>query len=215
MARVVAVSPTLADAAQSVGGTLAQHAAAGHEVVLVLVFQGTEPAGQRERARTALGLAGVVTIDLPSAADRGYDGGVGRDGYDGLGDDDEDTQIAAGAGLAVALSNLDPTLVLSPMGLSGHVDARILNDALDALDVPRLRWLDLPYALHRTPGAPLGAGEVVAVPIGEHLDAKLAACALVDATVEPALLRDHAIAEGKRLGTGGPVEILLRPADGG
>lgn len=198
MSRIVAVSPTLADAAMSVGGTLARHAGDGHEVVLVLVFEDDSGADMQDEVRQLLGLAGVVVV-----------------GHETVDDEDEDAKTTVGAALAVALSRLEPSVVLSPIGLGGHVDARILNEALDALDVPRLRWLDLPYGLSRTPGATLGTGELVAVPIGEHVDAKLAACALVGATVEAPLLRDHAIAEGIRLGTGGPVEILLRPAPAG
>lgn len=203
MSRIVAVSPTLADAAQSVGGTLARHAADGHDVVLVVGFEGADTAEHREQVGALLGLAGVVVVDLPGAESRGYGGG-----YGGVSADDEETQTAIGAALAVTLSRLQPEIVLSPLGLHGHVDARLINDALDHLDVTRLRWLDLPYALHRTPGAPLGAGEVVAVPIGGQLEAKLAACGLLG-EVDTTSLRAHATDEAQRLGVGEPVEILL------
>ena len=106
---------------------------------------------------------------------------------------------------------LGPDLVLAPLGLTGHVDHLVVERALDELGMPRLRWLDLPYALRRTPGAPLGAGEVVAVPAGDaHLAAKLtAAAAYPDA--EPERLAAHAVAEGERLGAGGPGRAA-RPA---
>ena len=76
-----------------------------------------------------------------------------------------------------------------------------------------MRWLDLPYALRRTAGAPLGAGEVVAVPTAEaHLAAKLDAASAYGAETDR--LAAHAVTEGERLGVGGPVEILVqRPAD--
>jgi hypothetical protein len=89
------------------------------------------------------------------------------------------------------------------------VDHLVVERALDDLDLPRLRWVDLPYALRRTPGAPLGAGELVAVPTGEdHLAAKLAASSAYGAELER--LAAHATAEGDRLGAGGPVELLVR-----
>ncbi len=189
MSRVVAIAPTLSDAVQSVGGLLARHAAHGHEVVVVAVFDDSNHgAGSEQAAAERLGLAGVVRVGMHA--------------------DSVDAETAVGAALAVGLNRLEPGLVLSPIGLTGHHDVRIINEALDALDVPRVRWLDLPYALYRTPGAPLGAGEVVAVPIGAHLDAKLEACAALGETAGAAL-REHANSEGVRLGVGEPVEILL------
>lgn len=210
MSRIVAVAPTLPDAVQSVGGTLARHAADGHEVIVVSMFASDLAPEQRRAIGGLLGLSGIVDVDLPSSLSRGYDAETGRDGFDGRLADDEDAATAAGAALAVALSQLEPELVLSPIGLTGHIDASIVNDTLDTLSVPRLRWLDLPYGLSRTPGAPLGAGEVVAVPIGEQLDRKIEACGQF-AAADFTRLRDHAIAEGARLGTSEPVEILLKP----
>lgn len=210
MSRVVAITPTLADAVLSIGGTLAHHAALGHEVIVVTVFDHADDHAVTRELRDLLGLSGVVRVDVPPATARGYDSPEGRSSYDGIHDDDEDAAAAVGAALAVTLSSLDPALALSPLGLAGHVDARLLNDALDALAVSRLRWLDLPYALHRTAGAPLGAGEIIAVPVCEQLDAKLAACDLLEPAVDAPLLRAHAEAEGERLGAGGPVELLLR-----
>ncbi len=209
MSTIVAVAPTLADAVQSAGATLARHAAEGHPVVVVAVFtRAGDPAD--EAAAAALGLAGVVHLAVDSAAVRGYDG---RGAHDGLRADDDAPKVAA-AVLAIALGRLEPDLVLAPLGLTGHVDHDVVERALDELELPRLRWVDLPYALRRTPGAPLGAGEVVAVPADdEHLAAKLAAAAAYEGA-ELDRLAAHAVAEGERLGAGGPVELLVRrPVD--
>jgi len=202
---IVAVAPTLSDAVQSAGATLARHAAEGHPVVVVSVFtRDGDPADAA--ASEALGLAGVVHLAVDPAAERGYPSGNAE--HDGLRAGDDAVKIAASV-LAIALGRLEPDLLLAPLGLTGHVDHLVVERALDDLDLPRLRWVDLPYALRRTPGAPLGAGEVVAVPAdADHLAAKLAAASAYGAEVER--LGEHAVAEGERLGAGGPVELLLR-----
>jgi LmbE family N-acetylglucosaminyl deacetylase len=202
---IVAVAPSLSDAVQSVGATLARHAAEGHPVVVISVFSrdGDPP---DTAAAEALGLAGVVHLAVDPASQRGY-AGVNAE-HDGLRAGDDAPKVAASV-LAVALGRLEPDLVLAPLGLTGHVDHLVVERALDDLDLPRLRWVDLPYALRRTPGAPLGAGELVAVPTGEeHLAAKLTASSAYGAELER--LAAHATAEGERLGAGGPVELLLR-----
>lgn len=205
MSIIVAVAPALADAVQSAGATLARHAADGHVVVVVSAFtRDGDPADTA--AGEALGLAGVVHLALDPASTRGYDGPHGP--YDGLHSGDDTPTIAASA-LAIALGRLEPDLILAPLGLTGHVDHLVVARALDELGLPRLRWVDLPYALRRTPGATLGTGEVVAVPAGDaHLAAKLAAAAYFHAELER--LAAHAVAEGERLGAGGPVELLLK-----
>jgi LmbE family N-acetylglucosaminyl deacetylase len=201
---IVAVAPTLSDAVQSAGATLHRHAADGHPVLVVSVFTRDGDPDDAQAAQ-ALGLSGVVHLALDPAADRGYDD---HRAHDGLRAGDDATKVAA-ATLAIALGRIAPDLILAPLGLTGHVDHVVVEHALDELELPRLRWLDLPYALRRTPGAPLGAGEVVAVPAGaDHLAAKLAAAAPYDADLER--LAAHASAEGERLGAGGPVEILVR-----
>jgi LmbE family N-acetylglucosaminyl deacetylase len=202
---IVAVAPTLSDAVQSAGATLARHAAEGHPVVVVSVFTRDGDPADAAAAET-LGLAGVVHLAVDPAAARGYEGV--NAGHDGLREGDDAPKIAASV-LAIALGRLEPDLVLAPLGLTGHVDHLVVERALDDLDLPRLRWVDLPYALRRTPGAPLGAGELVAVPAGEeHLTAKLTAASAYGAELER--LAAHAAAEGERLGAGGPVELLLR-----
>jgi hypothetical protein len=202
---IVAVAPTLADAVQSAGATLARHAAEGHPVVVVSVFT-TDGDPDDAAAAAALGLAGVVHLALDPAAERGY---APDRRHDGLRQGDDAPKVAASV-MAVALGRLEPDLILAPLGLTGHVDHVVVEQALDELELPRLRWLDLPYALRRTPGAPLGAGEVVAVPASEeHLAAKLAAAAPY-AGAEPDRLARHAHDEGARLGAGGPVEILVK-----
>jgi hypothetical protein len=202
---IVAVAPSLSDAVQSAGATLARHAAEGHPVVVVSVFtRDGDPADAA--AAAALGLAGVVHLAVDPAPERGYPAGNGE--HDGLRAGDDTVKVAASV-LAIALGRLEPDLLLAPLGLTGHVDHLVVERALDDLDLPRLRWVDLPYALRRTPGAPLGAGELVAVPAGpDHLAAKLTAAAAYGAELDR--LADHAAAEGERLGAGGPVELLLR-----
>jgi LmbE family N-acetylglucosaminyl deacetylase len=202
---IVAVAPSLSDAVQSAGATLARHAAEGHPVVVISVFtRDGDPADAA--AAEALGLAGVVHLAVDPASRRGYEGPNAE--HDGLRAGDDTPKVAASV-LAIALGRLEPDLVLAPLGLTGHVDHLVIERALDDLRLPRLRWVDLPYALRRTPGAPLGAGEVVAVPADEdHLAAKLTACAGYGAELER--LAEHATSEGERLGAGGPVELLLR-----
>jgi LmbE family N-acetylglucosaminyl deacetylase len=202
---IVAVAPTLSDAVQSAGATLHRHAAGGHPVVVVSVFtQDGDP--DDAAAAAALGLSGVVHLALEPAGLRGYDQLAAHDGFR---PGDEDTAKVAASVLAIALGKLEPDLILAPLGLTGHVDHLVVERALDELELPRLRWLDLPYALRRTPGAPLGAGEVVAVPASEEaLAAKVAAATALGA--DAARLAQHAADEGARLGAGGPVEILVR-----
>lgn len=202
---IVAVTPTLSDAVQSAGATLHRHAADGHPVVVVSVFTRDGDATDAAAAG-ALGLAGVVHLALDPASARGY---PDDRAHDGLRPDDDAPKIAASI-LALALGRLHPDLILAPLGLTGHVDHLVVQQALDELQLPRLRWLDLPYALRRTAGAPLGAGEVVAVPASEtHLAAKLEAASAYGAETDR--LAEHAISEGERLGAGGPVEILVQP----
>jgi LmbE family N-acetylglucosaminyl deacetylase len=204
MTTIVAVAPTLADAVQSAGATLAHHAAEGHPTLVVSVFtRDGDP--DDATAAAALGLAGVVHLALDPAPGRGY--ATGRE-HDGLHQGDDAPKVAASV-LAIALGRLEPDLILAPLGLTGHVDHLVVERALDELELPRLRWLDLPYALRRTPGAPLGQGEVVAVPVTEAtMNAKLAAAAPYEAELER--LAQHAVDEGARLGAGGPVEILIK-----
>src|SRR4051794_13765156 len=205
MSTIVAVAPTLSDAVQSAGAMLARHAAEGHAVVVASIF--TRDGDPDDAvARQALGIAGVVHLALDPAALRGYDQTASA--FDALRSDDDAPKTAA-AVLAIALGRLQPDLVLAPLGLTGHVDHRVVEAALDELGLPRLRWVDLPYALRRTPGAPLGAGEIVAVPASESdMEAKLAAAAAFGAELER--LHAFAVSEGERLGAGGPVEVLVR-----
>jgi LmbE family N-acetylglucosaminyl deacetylase len=204
MSTIVAVAPTLADAVQSAGATLARHAAEGHPVLVVSVFT-NDGDPDDATAAAALGLAGVVHLALDPAAERGY---AADRQHDGLREGDDAPKVAASV-MAIALGRIEPDLILAPLGLTGHVDHVVVERALDELELPRLRWLDLPYALRRTPGAPLGAGEIVAVPASEeHLAAKLAAAAPYDAELDR--LAQHARDEGARLDAGGPVEILVK-----
>jgi LmbE family N-acetylglucosaminyl deacetylase len=203
---IVAVAPTLADAVQSAGATLHRHATEGHPVLVVSVFS-RDGDPDDAAAAAALELAGVVHLALDPATARGY---APDRVHDGLREGDDAPKVAASV-LAVALGRIAPDLILAPLGLTGHVDHLVVERALDELELPRLRWLDLPYALRRTPGAPLGAGELVLVPAQErHMTAKLAAAAPYDAELDR--LAEHAAAEGERLGAGGPVEVLVKRA---
>jgi LmbE family N-acetylglucosaminyl deacetylase len=205
VSRIVAVTPQLSDAVLSVGATLARHVADGHDVMAVSVFgrQGREP---DTRAADTLGLAGVVHLAVDPAPARGYDDDATAP-YDGLHAGDDAPKVA-GAVMAVALAQLQPDLILAPLGLSGHVDHLVVQSALDELGLPRLRWVDLPFALHRTPGATLGAGDVIVVPVAEHLETKLAAAGHYGADLER--LARHAAEEGARRGLDGPAEVLVR-----
>jgi hypothetical protein len=201
---IVAVAPTLSDAVQSAGATLHRHAADGHPVVVVSVFSRDGDADDAAAA-AALGLAGVVHLALDPATERGY--ALDRV-HDGVHAGDDAPKVAASI-LAIAMGRIEPDLILAPLGLTGHVDHVVVDRALDELGLPRLRWVDLPYALRRTPGAPLGAGEIVAVPAGDaDLAAKLTAAAAFGADVER--LAAHAVAEGERLHAGRPVELLVK-----
>lgn len=173
----------------SVGGTLARHAAAGHDVAVATLTV----AAQAESTAAQLGLEAVVA--------------VAAEGVQAAG---EDTVMSR---LAVVLARAEPELVLAPLGLDGGDDARLIERLFERLGVPRLRWVDLPYALSRTPGAPLGAGTEVAIPIAGQIDVKLEACALVRDDAPLGRLRAHAVTEGHRLGTGAPVEVLLAPPE--
>ena len=189
MSRIVAISETLADAVQSVGGTLARHASEGHDVVVVAIFDSASESDAQ--VAEALGIAGVVSA-AATPADAHHSG---------------DAPIPE---LAVALAQIRPDLILAPIGLTGTPAAQQIAAALDELELPRLRWVDLPYGLSRTPGGPLGEGEVVAIPIGDQIGAKRDACASLGLTTGPSLL-SHATSEGERLGVDVPVEVLLRP----
>jgi LmbE family N-acetylglucosaminyl deacetylase len=204
VSRIVAVSPHLDDAVFSCGGTLARHAAQGHDVLLLTVFTASVPDPQGfalacqtdkgigpeidymalrraedQAAAAALGLAGAIHAGLPEAPHRGYDDAAALFGE--LRDDDPAVGLAT-AVLQTALARIEPDLVLAPLGVGGHVDHVAVDRALDALELHgRLRWVDLPYAI-RDPGAADAALDAagappVLVPIGDALARKLDACA--------------------------------------
>lgn len=188
MSRIVAVAETLADAVQSVGGTLACHAAAGHDVIVIALFDSASESDAP--VANVLGLAGVVGAGAEPPAGHGGGAPLPR--------------------LAVAIAQMRPDLILAPIGLTGTPAAAAITAALDDLGLPRLRWVDLPYGLSRTPGAPLGTGELLAIPVATGLAAKVAACELLGLGTGERLA-GHAHAEGARLGARGPVELLLQP----
>ena len=69
--------------------------------------------------------------------------------------------LTAGARVAALVRDQDHRSHLYRSGAIGRVmvvngdvaDLVSVERALDELELPRLRWLDLPYALRRTPGA--------------------------------------------------------------
>lgn len=240
--RAVAVSPHLDDAVFSCGATLAGLAAGGWEVVLVTVFTQSVPdphgfalacqtdkgiapdvdymALRRDEDRAAaavLGLSGVVHLPLPEAPHRGYESAEQL--FTPVRPTDRaPAQVAAALG--PVLDGLDPERIFAPLGIGGHVDHRVVEEALSWLahPAPVVRWRDTPYALRET-----GAGKLpdeTGIPIAALLERKLDACAAyttqlgfqfggADAMREQ-LTAFHA-AEGRRLGLDGPAEGLVEP----
>jgi hypothetical protein len=178
VSRIVAVSPLLGDAAFSAGGTVHRHARHGHELVIVTVFTATSPLrAPDDEAAKVLNAAGAIHLALDEAAARGYD-----DPFTGVRDDDDAPRVAA-AVLTVALGQLEADLVLGPAAIDSHVDRVIVDRVLEDLALPRLRWLEQPYAMRHPDAVP--EGERVAVPLDPpDLAAKLDACTLYPERVE-------------------------------
>lgn len=250
MSRIVAVSPHLDDAVFSCGGALAVQAAQGHEVVVLTVFTASvpEPQGfalacqtdkgippevdymalrraEDQAAVAALGLAGAVHAGLPEAPHRGY--GSPDALFAGVREDDDAIGTAT-AVLGAAFAQLQPDLLLAPLGVGSHVDHVVVDRALDALGAHgRLRWVDLPYAM-RDPGAADAAldaaeGAPVLVPVGEVLGRKLDACAAYASQLgfqfggEAAMredLEDFAVRCATIVDAAEPVELLVGPPRG-
>ena len=167
MTHILAVSPHLDDAAFSVGGLLAAHAADGGRVTIVTCFTGNvaRPAGfalacqldkglpadadymalRRAEDLAACAVIGASALHLPflEAPHRGYGDvpalfGARRD------DDGLVEPLAEALARIIALQR--PDLLLGPLGLGGHVDHLVVRDALRHVAGPYLLWEDWPYA---------------------------------------------------------------------
>ncbi|WP_294171706.1 PIG-L family deacetylase [uncultured Sphingomonas sp.] len=167
MRTLLAVSPHLDDAAFSAGALLWTAAQRGWRVVVATVFTGNvaQPSGfalacqldkglpadvdymalRREEDRQACRALGAEPIHLPllEAPHRGYENAAALFG-DVL---PHDAALAAvPRALTQVLADLQPSRVLAPLGIGGHVDHLIVRDAIRLLPLPRLRlWEDWPY----------------------------------------------------------------------
>ncbi len=173
------MSPHLDDAAWSAGAVLAGMVAGGWQVEVLSVFTASVPdpspfsvacrvdkglpadcdylSLRRTEDRGAAAHLGAIAwhAGLREAPDRGYPDpaslfGPLRPGDDGLVDEIVD---------AVGDRTASADLVIGPVGLGGHVDHRLVVEALDRLGEPggaQLRWLDEPYRSrsHRPPPDP-------------------------------------------------------------
>ncbi len=203
LARVLAVSPHLDDAAFSAGALLAGLAAAGADVLVVTVFTGSvpHPTGFALACQTDKGLAPDVDymalrraeddaalsalavrgrhLPLLEAPHRGYTSAGALFGPVVAGDEGcpravEDT---VGEVLDEEFGGV-VDLLLGPQALGDHVDHRHVRDAVHALahrrGLPVSRWADTPYVLRAGADAPAGAPRR---PWEGELEAKVAACA--------------------------------------
>jgi len=194
--KLLAVSPHLDDAAFSAGGTLAQRAAEGWQVVVATCFTGNvaRPQGfalacqldkglppdtdymalrrrEDDDACDALG-AGAIHLPFLEAPHRGYASAAELFAARRADDDMVDRLAPA---LAALLADQQPDLVLGPLCLGDHVDHHIVRDALAAVigSRPLLLWEDWPYADR----APITATPASVVPLGARgREGRLAAC---------------------------------------
>ncbi|MGY0237018.1 PIG-L deacetylase family protein [Longispora urticae] len=179
---VLAVSPHLDDAVLSVGATLAGWAGAGGTVVVCTVFAGDPPpvlsdAGRAFHAHAGLGADAVGARrreDVRALAV--LDARPHHLGFvDAIYRDLDGRWLYAGPGAAVdptwppepglraelrrvlagLVGEVRPDLVLTCSAAGGHVDHRLVRDAVVAVvtdaGTELLLWEDLPYALDREP----------------------------------------------------------------
>lgn len=177
----LALSPHLDDAAFSAGGTLARLADEGWEVVVATLFTASVPAptGFALSCQTDKGLAPEVDymalrraedaaacavlgaqpvwLALREAPHRGYDSAAALFGPARA---DDPAERDAAAAMKPLLALLQPSLLLAPQAIGGHVDHVLLVRALHGLGVavPVLWWRDFPYvARAAAPAMPCGA----------------------------------------------------------
>lgn len=196
MKTLLALSPHLDDAAFSVGGTLARHAAEGWRVVVATLFTGNvaRPSGfalacqldkglgaevdymalRRAEDRAACAALGARPLHLPflEAPHRGYDSApalfAGVRSGDCIGDRLE-------GAVRRLLARLRPTAVFAPAAIGNHVDHLHVRAAAKAC-VPAQRlhwWADWPY-YDRAQALP--AYSVVTALTPSERDRKLQAC---------------------------------------
>jgi LmbE family N-acetylglucosaminyl deacetylase len=203
---ILAISPHLDDAVFSIGGLLAQAAAAGEQVLLATVFTRSvlAPTGfalacqldkglgseadymalrrrEDQLAAERLGLESPLHLGLPEAPHRGYDYAEAL--FSGLRTDDPAPTAVAEA-LGRLLEQMAPDRVLCSLGIGAHVDHLAVIEALEHLDVATERWHDVPYVLRLDAGPTHGPGALPTnlseLPVGlsaTQLERKLNACA--------------------------------------
>ncbi|PIK73123.1 PIG-L deacetylase family protein [Methylobacterium frigidaeris] len=207
MPTALALSPHLDDAAFSCGGTLAQLAHGGWQVVMVTLLTASVPeptdfalacqidkglgpevdymALRRDEDRAAaaaLGLNLPVHVALTEAPHRGY--ASAPELFAETRPDDPLADDLAPV-LARLMAEASPDLLLAPQGVGGHVDHVQLVRALAALapSCPVLWWRDFPYTVrHPDPKEPFrdtfaGLPAVTVRLSAEEEAAKHAACA--------------------------------------
>ena len=172
----LALSPHLDDAVFSAGGTLARLAREGWRVIVATVFtqsvpdpsgfalacqvdKGLDPAidymalRRQEDARACARL-GVEPLWLPfrEAPHRGYATAAAL--FAGLRADDDSVALLTPA-LGHLVASSQPSLLLAPQAIGGHVDHLALVQAVFGLarTTPTLWWRDYPYTIREGYGA--------------------------------------------------------------
>ncbi len=208
---MLVVSPHLDDGVLSLGGMLAQLVTAGSEVAIATLFTGPPPAplspgarafheqcglgddamhhrlGEDMAACRAVG-ARYRHLGLPEALYRVDATGRprhrdGRAIFRADPADEPDVVDAVERQVRALRDELQPDLVVGPLGVGDHIDHAITHRALRRCDIEpsRLRWFeDVPYILYsHTRGWTSRVSQVLlpqVVPIrAEHWDTKIAA----------------------------------------
>ncbi len=224
------LSPHLDDVVFSCGGLLARLGDRGWRTVMATAFTATilpatgfalacqldkglgpevdymalRRAEDREAA-SILGVSDLRWLDLPEAPHRGYGSAPELFGDIRAGDD---IWHALAKCLAMLLDEVQPAIVLAPLGLGGHVDHRQMIRAVHAAGAGRVaHYRDTPYAIRDQYARPaFEPGPATTVPIEAQLDRKVrAACAYASqigfqfggAAATEEALRVFAISEGE------------------
>lgn len=179
----LALSPHLDDAAFSCGGTLARLAQSGWRVVVATVFTRSVPnptgfalacqtdkgiaadidymALRRAEDAAAMAWLGVepLWLDFPEAPHRGYGSAAELFGDVSAGDEGDvgGVKSSLAASIRMLLTELVPRIVLAPQAIGGHVDHRLLVQAIEGLvcNVSTLWWRDFPYSARPQARQPL------------------------------------------------------------